>query len=212
MAILEFRNNVIDCIRSALAGEGRPFRSVGPSPRAVTPEWIAEISRRAPACMVAFIGIQRMERMPDGRFLGPLQMAAHVVAEDHKNRPAHDAVVTLIEKLMNYIELNKFDVDGITPHELHDTTTPASIRAVEYQWDTRLDSKGYAVASIMWDQPIMFGRNVAAEMANTDWNDPGQLVINQAVIAGTNTGTGAAPSMTIPAPAPTAPADFWRLG
>jgi hypothetical protein len=212
MAILQFRNTVIECIRANLVGNSKPFRSVGPSPRAVTPEWIAEVSRRAPAVMVAFIGIQRMERMPNGKFIGPLQMAAHVVAEDHANNPAHDAVVNLVEVLLNYIELNNFDVEGITPAAARNTTTPASIRTVEYQWDARLDNKGYAVASIMWDQPIIFGRSIASELAVADWHAPEDVVINQAVIAGTNTLTTASSSVIVPPPPLTNPGDYWKLG
>jgi hypothetical protein len=198
MNIRTFRNAIVTNLRQALVPN--TFAQVTVAPRAVTVEWIASVARRSPVCMVSFIGIKKMERMANGQLLGPLQMAVHVVAEDFKEKPAHEKVLDLIDAVVNHVEGNTFG-----------TTSPAQIDSVEYVWDQRVEEKGYAVASIIWDQPLILGRSFAAEDIAAQWGS-NDIVIADATIVGSADGRPPVTEATgSEAPPPETPADYWAL-
>lgn len=172
MQIRALRKAIIDDIAGALKPD--PFKAVIAGPRTATVDWINTQTRHAPLCIVAWIGIRRMGRMPDGRFTGPLQMAAHVIAQEVSVRnPADEVVMDLAERLMNHIELNTFGLDN---------TEPAQVTSCEYVWDHVVDNKGFAVATVLWDQKVLFGTNNLEAALAAEYGPPS--MIPEAIING----------------------------
>ena len=169
LAIRSYRDVVVSDLRAAFVG-GAPntlqstFKSVSTSPRRITPAWIAHVSRGFPACFVAWSGVPRMDRLSAGQLVGPHHMCIHVLAEEWRANPAHDAVIDLAEIVSTHIERRVFGDSG-----------PAVTTAIEYVWDEIVDNKGYALASVIFEQALPFGANLQAREAATDWGPDGAL-------------------------------------
>jgi hypothetical protein len=125
------------------------------------------ISVKAPAVLVSFLGIKRIEEAGDERVDLICQFAAYLVTTDQKGLQRDAAAKNMSEGIATWMPNRRFGVE--------DVGVPGGISA-DNLYDGKVRSKGVALAAVSWEQRVRTGESV--------FKDDG--VLPQTVYAGTD--------------------------